>query len=243
MSGGLHVVVLSDGTLYADTLLLETTAATQYAANIRDLRDSLNISGTVSILDLRELVEDAARIENYDFWDLVENVEKVLHSCRTDPDWSGHSSFRSLVSGVRWNMSWKGLGNISSDAVWEQLICPPEAHIGEKQYGATSHEIVTRSIRYAAINVVLRVLAPINKLLPDAMRATVHPKPGQIALPRFGSVSPWNGVAMIDSPNGLPSVENVQIHPTFRLALRDRRYIPLVDTRRSTDPVGYIVAK
>lgn len=243
MSGGLHVVVLSDGTLYADTLLVEAKAAKQYLANVRELRDLLNISGTVSILDLRELAEDAAQAENHDFWSLVGEVEDILDYSRADPDWDGQSSLRNLVAGVRWNMNWRGLGDIPRDDVWEYLNCPPEAHIEEARYGETSREIVARSIRYAAINVVLRALAPIPKLLPDAMRATVHPKPGQIGLPRFGSVSPWNGVALIDSANGLPSVEKIQVHPTFRLAARGRRYVPLVDARKSDTPIGYVVVK
>jgi hypothetical protein len=33
-------------------------------------------------------------------------------------------------------------------------------------------------------------------MLPTTVRATMHPKPGQIGLAKFGRVFPWNGIAV-----------------------------------------------
>ncbi len=238
ISGGLHVVVLSDGLLYAETLGVEPAAAASYLRRVRSLRDTLNMQGTVSILDYRSIVEGAADASGVSYSALVDEVVAVIDAANEVESWSGHRAHRALVGGVRWNINWNAFPQLTRDDTWTLLTCPVDDIIAGARTDEVRQEIVARSTRYAAMNIALRLLSPVSRLLPGCLRGTMHPKPGQIGLPRMGSVFPWNGVAVTANDLGGLSRTAVRVDPLFRLA-NGTTYAPIVDPERNNTTIAY----
>lgn len=239
MPGGMHAVVLADGTLYAEALGVSEAAAREFMSKLRRLRNELNLTGTVSIIDLRELIEDAARYRGVELWSLVDDIEDRLRVGLGTRDWDGSGAMTSLIAGMRWNVNWRS-ANITPDEIWAALACDARELLDTANHGELGGMVVRASLRYAAINVAIRFLEPVSTLLPDALRATVHPKPAQLGLPRYGSVSPWNGVAVVSGDYRPMTTKHIEVHPWFRLARHSESYIPLADVRQEGEAIAYV---
>lgn len=203
---GADVLVLSDGTLYAPIFRVADRDAKTYLYRVKQLRDALNLRGTVSIIDLRRLIEIYDRGTGT-FHKCVEAIEHLLGDAELGIDTDVAQSFDILDTGMRWNLNTRKSG-VSNGVITDWLQGASGAATAALPDRTQVRSIATR---YAATNLALRWHQVINRMLPTAVRATMHAKPGQIAFPRLGSVFPWNGVAVVEEGEHEP--KNVQIEP------------------------------
>ena len=205
MPSGTDIAVLSDGSLYAPIFGVEEQEAEAYLAKIRKLRTDLNMKGTVSIVDLKRLVsiyDDGNGI----FDKCVEDVKtQILKRVRQALDGTFTSQFRILAHGMRANLNSKRYKASTEERInWLQSGERGDSDLPELD------QIAETAAFYAAVNLALRWHDVVRQVIPTTIRGTMHPKPGQFALPKLGSCFPWNGVAIIDQQDRRKM--NIEVH-------------------------------
>lgn len=220
---GADVVVVSDGALYAPILGIDEEEAARYFQRVRRLRDRLNLRGTVSVIDFKKVIELYDGNTNL-FWSCVDHISSVLLKERRGDRTGVHSA---LEQGMRWNYNSRSRSRPDSEIIrW--LMSGMSEPCGDFDTGLPDREEMRKiAARYAAINLALRWHSVLNVMFPKAVRATMHPKQGQIGLPRLGSCFPWNGVAILD-PNA-HSPYNVEVHSLAHAKQRGYRLVARED--------------
>ena len=191
---GANWVILSDGRAYCRLFGVDEASAQRYLDRVRDLRSLLNLTGTVSVLDLQSLIDRFPRDEaGRSLFDRTRrSVEDHLWELQEVAGLA--EAFSSLIGGIRWNMNTRSvIDEVGRNALWAWLHSQPVSSVRLTELDS---EARIAALRYAAFNLTLRYYDVVNAMLPGLLRATVHPKAGQIAVPRLGQVSPWNGVAV-----------------------------------------------
>jgi hypothetical protein len=197
---GADWIILSDGVSYAKALGIEPKDAISYRENLRDIRNKLNLQGTVSILDLDEIAHFSDG-EKYvgRFDNTVNEIAKRL-SQLIRAHTNIEQSFSVLIRGIIWNLSTRSYEKkYSRDEIWESIANSDNVNIRENN--ALVKEIYDRGVNaalyYAAYNITLHYFDIPQCIFPQSFRGTVHPKKGQIAVPSLGDVYPWNGIPII----------------------------------------------
>jgi hypothetical protein len=212
---GAHWIVVADGTAYAEALGVGDKDASQYVERLRSVRSALNLHRTVSIVDLRDLMRglsDGGTAFECD--KIAISIRESLN--RLWEEGTSHQHFSSLLQGIRWNINLRPYCRTDDerDVVWRWLNTPAgDASIGNAQ--PLDERLREAALSYASVNLAEKYLDAIRTRLPGCVRATTHPKLGQLPVPRKGSVSPWNGVAHLEEGQDL---SNVSVDPLFRLA-------------------------
>ncbi len=201
---GADVVVLSDGLLYAEIFGVEESLARKYREQLRGFRNLLNIQGTVSILDLSEVIEHLrmpGQVRSV-FDDVRGEIANIIGVIATS-DGPLRASFEVLKRGMKWNLNTRDtLAHLDDEAAWMILNESEEMSVPEAlraEWQRVDVLAAEAAITYSSINLSLRQLNVLDTLFPGALRATVHPKRGQFALPLAGNVYPWNGVGFVSS--------------------------------------------
>jgi hypothetical protein len=241
LPGGGHMVCACDGTLYAEALGVSLEQARRYMADLRLVRDKLDLARTVSFVDLREIVESVARSRGMDFWALVDGCQAELAEALA----TGQiplEALINLVAGMRWNVSSPTVTEDPAE-MWSLLAADPKLLVAHATAGRSSsaQRIVEASLRYTSINLVLRYLDPLGYAFPDFMRFTMHAKAGQVAFPRLGSVFPWNGTAVFDSLDARR--HKARVEPLHGTLAQDGKKKILIDSRWSPEPLGVLLTK
>lgn len=216
---GADFVILSDGRLYADIFGISEPDALRYAEHLREFRNRLNLQGTVNILDLADVLDSfAAAIGQDAYAAALEGIRGAVRALAAEvgPE---QDAFNVLVRGMRSNVASRDLlGSVDPELAWDVLAAdtaenlPPEAKpLWEEIQGRA----IEAAVEYAAINLLLKHFDVLHRTFPDALRGTVHPKPGQIALPSHGSMYPWNGVAF--KSEDMPGPMMFASHPLYAL--------------------------
>jgi len=216
---GVDWIILSDGMLYAPLFGIETEEVQRYRQSLITWRNRLNLQGTVNIVDLGELIErlngrPVAGVPDGPFDQVEQSVRDHLASLIESDD-DCREKFSVLKRGMTWNLNLKTyLRTVSPQELW-QLVRGSERDQLSAQAIKVGIEIDVRAeaaaFRYAAINLALRFLQGVDTILPGSIRATIHPKAGQVAVPTLGSVFPWNGVARLDGPFGADDLSVCQL--------------------------------
>jgi len=205
---GTDFVVLSDGKLYSRVFGVEWAAADTYVSRVREMRNRLNLQASVHVIDLEECILKLPEREVEQF-DHVKNLMKKLLS---DSEILGsdnrlQSSFESLKRGMRRNINTRETLKTLEWHEQVQLIGGVNLQTGGR-LKAIARDLDERctqaALEYASTNVALRVFRVVERVFPDAIRATVHPKVGQVAIPRSGSAYPWNGIGVWAPAKGFP---------------------------------------
>lgn len=207
---GADVLVLSDGFLYADIFHVGVASVDRYFRSLREVRNELNLQGTVSIIDLGQLVNRADSCGNSPrlIADRIEEVLRRLHSTTDILD----EPFSSLLSGMRRNLnSRKLLDGVNEEEAWRAIYAVGATTPRPFQAAATE-----AAYKYAAINLAIRWVDLLPANFPGAIRGTVHPKPGQFALAGSGGAYAWNGVAW--APRWPESIDDIEVRPFHALA-------------------------
>ena len=212
---GTDWLIASDGLFYAGMFDVKVDDAKRYFQRLRRLRSRLNLSGTVSIIDLAEIVEHYAHGcgELYERHrsQITHHLLEIAGSHREDL----HSAFNALKRGMRQNQSTRMYDReLSPEDLWMACMWSGSDRIGSSKgraahghFDKRAHDI---AISYACENLLLRLHRVLDKVFPENLRTTVHPKPGQIAVPQVGSCFPWNGVSVLKSPN-IANMEQLEV--------------------------------
>lgn len=205
---GADWVILSDGNMYADIFGCDQNLVQNYFNRLIDVRSRLNLQGTVSIIDLREVVDHFFNVfGSGNFDEEVNKIELSLKNHLDEGDAEFLSAFSVLTRGMRQNINNKemiyelGL-NETWDIVYSQNLSDLSSS-AQKWHLKFEEQATNAAYRYAAVNIVIRHFNIIGEVFPGAFRATVHAKKGQIAVPQLGSCFPWNGVSITKDPHDI----------------------------------------
>lgn len=198
---GADWIILSDGASYANALGIDPNMAESYKENLRDIRNRLNLQGTVTILDLNKLAIFSDGEKSKGRFEFIQNgisdiLGRMIYS-REDVK----NSFDVLTRGIIWNLSTREyLRDYSPEEIWNAVTCFSSQSPTTKNNKLC--EIIYErgrkaAIYYAAYNLALRWLSIPNCIFPESIRATVHPKKNQVAVPSLGPVYPWNGIPIV----------------------------------------------
>jgi len=218
---GVEWIIVCDGVVYADFLGVPRGAAIRYRERLREWRNRLNLQRTVHILDFEEVIKragpcalsiDGAAPRSAQF---PEVFSTVLSSIETTLLAGGAkqealAKMTVFARGMAWNINTHDLlAQYGPDALWTALTTD----------GSTStapapllDELQRRSwkaaLQYGSFNLAAKLVSVLDYVFPGAIRATVHAKRDQVAIPCLGEVYPWNGVAFVRAGEMTPrSVE------------------------------------
>ena len=217
---GADVLVLADGGMYAPIFGVDPKASVAYLERLKSYRNLLNLQGTVSFINLTDLVDstpafDAETSVADEVTNQLENRLRVL----SETDIEIEQAFQILTQGMKWNYNTRTSFAETNDADCWKLLRYPIEDIDERlagQWEELNALAVTAALTYAARNLMLRRLDLIRAFFPDAIRATVHPKRDQFSLAGSGGAYPWNGSAWSE---GEPtSIQDVSTKALFDLS-------------------------
>lgn len=202
---GTDWLLAADGVFYAEMFDIDPAEARRYFDRLRRIRNGLNLQGTVSMIDLAEIVEHYAAGCSTRFTEDRAIITRFLNHIAESNDKSLRDAFAVLKRGMRQNQSTRrfesklSMNELWAACMWENL---PDAYSLEAKRAHLDLDLKAREIavQYACENLLLRHHRVLDKVFPGNVRTTVHPKPGQIAVPQIGNCFPWNGVALLPDP-------------------------------------------
>lgn len=207
---GADVLVLSDGLLYADIFRVGVESVNRYFRSLREVRNELNLQGTVSIIDLGQLVDRHDSCGNSPRL-VADRIEEVLRHLRATTDLLDEA-FDNLLSGMRRNLNSRELlDGVNEEEAWHAIYS-----VGATTPKPFQEAAIEAAYKYAAINLAIRWVDLLALNFPGTIRGTVHPKPGQFALAGSGGAYAWNGVAW--APRWPESIDDVEVRPFHALA-------------------------
>lgn len=218
---GADWIILTDGRAYAPLFGVREDAATSYVSRVREVRNRLNLQGSISFLDLEAAAFHLDGLHHKGrFAAHREAIEAELTRLveREEP---ATEAMETLKRGMAWNYASDTIVRqygLSYKELWHVLSLHEGEPLPSKTRSAQRHmsELVrTAALAYASFNLAMRWQRTIERLFPQAIRATVHPKAGQLAIPRLGSVFPWNGVPVTTAEE--PGPGSLQVMPLYQL--------------------------
>ncbi len=218
---GADWIIISEGMAYASTLYVGNDEVLEYRKKLLSYRNALNIQNTVSIIDLKEMTRKIRSEEaGYEIFESTEKyISKSLRALISKDDQNILKTLRILTRGMKWNINIKYLG-LSWEDTWIILNSEFEDQVEErlKSIWRDVYYLATEAaIKYASFNLALRFHTVIEKILPMTIRATINPKPGQIAVPKLGNTYPWNGVGVLTKRDfGSTSIETWPLYKLLR---------------------------
>lgn len=225
---GADIILLTDGLAYADIFGVPRAEALEYHNTLLEWRNELNLERTVSIVDLSDLADRCDYpATSLSFHAIRRSISQTLRNLYEDGLLVDlRNTLSVLKRGMSWNLNLRGYvedGSLPLVALWQIVRGNVR---GERLTAAESRvaaDIDERSLEaafeYAAFNLALRYLDAFAKYLPQTVRATIHPKPGQVGVPSLGTVFPWNGVPVLDPTK--PLATRVEVMPLVEISRRD----------------------
>lgn len=201
---GADFLLISDGRTYAPTFGVSVEESEAYLEGLIHWRSELNLDATIHIVDLADLVDrcngTTCALGADPFTDVQRRIRGVLDSNQTDTEFVGVLAV--LRRGMRWNLDMRRyLKSIDAAQLWAVARGSGGENVS-RAASLVAEELDVRAaqaaLEYASFNLTMKYLSLLSAFLPRTVRATIHPKPGQVAVPSMGSVFPWNGIAMFD---------------------------------------------
>lgn len=220
---GADWIIISDGLAYAPIFKVGIEDVIEYKERLLEIRNQLNIQGTVNFIDLKELTQKLQSHQaGFEIFDqTVRHIRNVIEGIVKSQNGSIYESFLVLVRGMKWNINTRTFSSLlGREDLWILVNTPTVDNVPERlqSHWREFDEIgKNAAFEYAAFNLALRYHSALDRVLPNSLRATIHPKQGQIAVPSFGEVFPWNGVGVLRDENlGPTSVETWPLYKLFK---------------------------
>ncbi|MBN4051403.1 L-tyrosine/L-tryptophan isonitrile synthase family protein [bacterium AH-315-M05] len=217
---GVDWVILSDGTAYSNLLGVKEKDALEYRAKLMQIRNELNLQQTVKILDLKKIATSIlGEKSGPDLFNKTTNhISKKLQKFYEEN--KIYETLRILVRGMKWNCNFKPFfkkNDLDFKQAWELLnaeTCDKVPNSSLKKMWEKLDKIgINAAIEYAAFNLSLKYHNIYQTFFPDSIRATIHPKKNQIAVPGLGPVYPWNGICLAKDNDFKPhSLESIELY-------------------------------
>ena len=231
---GTDWLLAADGVFYAKMFNVDSAQAERYLSRLRRTRNALNLQGTVSMIDLSEIVDHytagCGTVYDDDRTIITKHLNEIANSKREDLA----NAFAVLKRGMRQNQSTREiereltLPELWAACMWEELPDNSSAAAKDAHYhfDSKAREI---AVQYACENLLLRHHRVLDKVFPDNVRTTVHAKPGQIAVPQIGSCFPWNGVALLTQPD-LASMHSLEVRRFLDFGRKHKKLVAYRDS-------------
>lgn len=207
---GIEWIITSDGTAYSDIFQINRQDAILYRSKLRMLRSRLNLQNSINIIDLQEMIEGTP-----DFELIRSHLEDSLNRLYDSRSPAIVERLNILARGMRWNLNTRTLLPKGVSALWRAIHqFPPTAEQEPLETDLAEHlrkEGLSAAVKYAAFSLTMKILGLYDAFFPAAIRATVHPKVGQVAIPHAGNLYPWNGVCVVDFSD-VTTVEITEYH-------------------------------
>lgn len=223
---GSDFVILSDGELYGSIFEIKTKQVDVYQERLRHYRNILNFQGSISIISLADIIENAD-VTLREFIRKVKDRLKYIYFNEIDNYPNLKERFNNLVTGMRRNMNSYQLlaDDIPISEAYKILNNMPCRLEYKKQQAIFKEKCLEAAFKYAAVNLVLRFTNLEKQLFPNAIRATIHPKKGQFSLTANAGGYPWNGVPY--SEKWPHSVSQVKIYSYSKL-IKEKENVRLI---------------
>ena len=189
---GAEWTVVSDGVPYSRMFGIEPADAKEYVERLRDYRSLLNLTSVIHFIDL----EDAIR--RFDHAATTRGALTIAEC-------------REQIAGQLWSLVREEEQVSQAHSALTVGIarnCTPERR-------QLAGEV---AIEYASLTVALSHVQFYDSMFPHSVRATVHAKPEQIAIPRLGGAYPWNGVGVMRGRQMSP--RSIETWPLSKVASR-----------------------
>jgi pyoverdine/dityrosine biosynthesis protein Dit1 len=193
---GVHFVILLDGKAYNPFYGYTREAEYQYPRDLQALVDALSVRQSVSFVDLQDLVDERADEFRATRAEVLPEVEEHWD----EPD----DGFREeLIESMR-----LGTNTVAINAAAVQLLkwtdAPEAPEVIRAMRDAVEERARATAFAYMVFLVTIRRMDLIDRVFPDAVRGTVHPKAGQyspLLVHPTTTIAPWHGVAVV-RPDG-----------------------------------------
>ncbi|MDQ6784232.1 MAG: isocyanide synthase family protein [Actinomycetota bacterium] len=196
--GGARMVIISDGHLYHKMFGISEYEAVEFRDQIKEMISMLGFDRSIEIVDMQDLIR--SRQERYDLiWHELEPVFAKWWA--QNPD---NERLCSLIKSSAPNIN--TAGEVTHDLV--QMATKDILHETDQDETLANFQKVRDRVRersedgafeFALTLYTLKELNLVEQCYPQAIRATVHPKPGQWGIHlvnRQTRVFPWQGVAV-----------------------------------------------
>jgi len=135
--------------------------------------------------------------------------------------------FNILVRGIKFNLN---LIPFLSQYGPENLALAIDDRVDSKDLSTVQNELrdilveTARqvAVKYSSIHLAMKYFNVFDTLFPNALRATIHPKPGQIAIAKSGYQYPWNGVPLVQNFSNESIFDNVEVLELSRLLAKSK---------------------
>lgn len=230
---GVDIVVLTDGGLYKDIFEIENSLVDSYFQKLKHYRNKLNLQGAISFIPLNSLIDRASNSINLN--QQIKHIENTIVELLELNKNGISEQFEILLQGIKWNMN-------NSISIFDNLTETEVLSIIKSQRNEVESNLYkiwdeyndlakNASIRYAAINIIMKYHDLINNFFPESIRSTVHPKKGQFGLTSSQNSFPWNGVAYSkDWPN---NTDDIRCVPYYSLC--DENHLMQITFPNSSD--------
>ena len=212
---GTDIVILSDGELYADIFRIGIKKVRRYFDRVINYRNKLNFHGSISIINLKEMIDRAS--PNGEAWHISNSIKVLINSLLQSGDREFSESFDNLIQGMKWNLnSREMLKHIPLNICYNILKGKVESL--PMDYHETWEKIQkiakNAAVEYCSRNLMLRWTELMRCYFPESIRATMHAKRNQFAL--SSDYFPWNGVAF--SEKWPERIDDVKVMPYYSIA-------------------------
>lgn len=220
-------LVLTDGSAFSKALRVPESEVGAYHENLLHLRNKLDVGRSVHLVDYQSLCRQSAP-SDADWDNTLQVIEDAIAEVSKE---SGEQLLTNLEWGMRRNVNLNDLREGRSWSEWWAVLHTADADglpSNLRQVWTEVSEICRVSaVQYAAFNLTAKWFKVDEVLFPSRIRATIHAKPSQIAVPKIGSEFPWNGTAFLGgSRANVPSVSCKALH---EIAASGRPIRPYVD--------------
>ena len=221
---GVHFVILLDGKAYNPFYGYTVEAEHQYPRDLQAIADALGVRETISIVDLQDLVDERAE----EFAAVREDVLPEIEEHWNDED----NAFRDeLIETMR-----LGTNTVAIHAALVQLVKWSDrgdvADLIDAMRAAVDERARATAFAYMVFLVTIKRMDLIASVFPDAVRGTVHPKPGQyspLLVHPTTTVAPWHGAAVVRRDGVVNTIYESKLyedHDRYRGVYLEGEYTP-----------------
>ncbi len=196
--GGARFVIISDGHLYHKMFGISEYEAVEFRDQIKEMISLLGFDESIDVVDMQDLI----RFEQERYNEIRHELEPLFRQWwEQNPE---NERVQSLVKSSAPNIN--TAGEVTHDLV--QMATKDILHATDEDETLKNFQKVRDRVRdrsedgafeFALTLYTLKELGLVERFYPQAIRATVHPKPAQWGIHlvnRQTRVFPWQGVAV-----------------------------------------------
>lgn len=147
-------------------------------------------------------------------------------------------SFAVLKQGMKWDYNSKRNNFDVDDATCWKILSSNYSDVegaAKEAWLKFDEKASKMALHYAAVNLMLKRTNLIQHFFPEAIRGTVHPKPGQFALAGSAAYA-WNGIAWSDEwPR---NIDDIRVRPYMEII--DSKQLIEVVLEHTNEPLFYM---